>query len=84
MADTIFKIPKLKGSQNFDIQLLRLESIITKEGFLDFILEDYTSSKIYKQQKANLVEPAKLIELDIRASKVISLIRLSLEDGPLL
>jgi hypothetical protein len=84
MADTVFKIPKLKGSQNFDIWSLRIESIITKEGFLDFILEDYSSSEQYREQKANLVEPTKLTELDVRASKVTSLIRLSLEDGPLL
>jgi hypothetical protein len=84
MADTVFKIPKLKGSQNFDIWSLRIESIITKEGFLDFILEDYSSSEQYREQKANLAEPTKLTELDVRASKVISLIRLSLEDSPLL
>lgn len=45
MADTIFKIPKLKGSDNFDIQAIRIENILIKENFYNFILDNYTTPK---------------------------------------
>ena len=65
MADTIFKIPKLKGSSNYEIWAIKIEAILIKEGFFRFL------------SNRNL-------ELNEEAIKATSLIRLSLEDGPLL
>ena len=58
MADTIFKIPKLKGSDNFDIWAIRIENILIKENFYNFILDNYTTPKntesiILESQSAN-------------------------------
>jgi hypothetical protein len=48
MSDSeIFKIPKLKGSSNFDIWSLRLESILTKDNLINYILADYTTASNY-------------------------------------
>jgi hypothetical protein len=83
MADTIFKIPKLKGSENFDIWSLRLESIIIREGTYDYILTDYTSAIVYKEALES-ENTAKVTEIEQQASNVTAIIKLSLEDGPLL
>ena len=91
MADTIFKIPKLKGSDNFDIQAIRIENILIKENFYNFILDDYTTpenteSIILESQSANPNEERLdiLSRTRISANKATSIIKLSLEDGPLL
>jgi hypothetical protein len=77
MSDSeIFKIPKLKGSSNFDIWSLRLESILTKDNLIDYILADYTTASNYNETTS--------LELTNIANKVSSLVKLSLEDGPLL
>jgi hypothetical protein len=77
MSDSeIFKIPKLKGSSNFDIWSLRLESILTKDNLIDYILADYTTASNYNETSS--------LELTTTANKVSSLVKLSLEDGPLL
>ena len=78
MAESIYKIPKLRGSSNYDIWTLRIGSILTKEGCTKIMqinpsslsLNNYTSEQLeaLKEQEA----------------KALSIIRLSLEDGPLL
>ena len=43
--DNFFKILKLKGSSNYDIQAIRLEALLTKEGFTEVIttnINNYT------------------------------------------
>ena len=91
MADTIFKIPKLKGSDNFDIWAIRIENILIKENFYNFILDDYTTpenteSIILESQSANPNEERLdiLSRTWISANKATSIIKLSLEDRPLL
>ena len=77
MSDSeIFKIPKLKGSSNFDIWSVRLESILTKDSLIEYILADHTAASGSNEGTA--------VELAAKANKVTSLIKLSLEDGPLL
>ena len=73
MADTIFKIPKLKGSSNYDIWAIRIEAILVKEGYLNLITRDITTFTLEEQAR-----------LEDSAYKATSLIKLSLEDGPLL
>jgi hypothetical protein len=83
MAETIFKIPKLKGSENYDIWSLRLESIIIEKGYYDYIIADYSSSISYTEA-INSNNNTKVVELEEIANKATALIKLSLEDGPLL
>lgn len=73
MAETIFKVPKLKGSSNYDLQSIKLEAILIKEGLIDYINRDLTLLPIEESSP-----------LEDKALKTTSLIKLSLEDGPLL
>src|SRR5690349_10738345 len=75
MADTIFKIPKLKGSSNYDIWAIRIQSILIEKGYLDYINTDYTT--IIQEDNSE-------VNLESIANKATALIKLSLEDGPLL
>lgn len=71
--DSIFKIPKLRGSSNYDIWEIRIQAILVEKDYINYILSDYT---------LNIDEnwnPTKEI-----ADKVSAFIKLSLEDGPLL
>ena len=43
MSDTIFKIPKLKGSSNYDIWSIKIEALLTKEGYLEVIAHNLSS-----------------------------------------
>ena len=43
MLDTIFKIPKLKRSSNYNIQSIKIEALLTKEGYLEVIAHDLSS-----------------------------------------
>ena len=71
--DNFFKIPKLKGSSNYDIWAIRLEALLTKEGFLDVITTDLNN---YTEVERN--------NLAQKALQCSSYILLTLEDGPLL
>ena len=68
MAESSLKIPKLQGSANWDIWALQMEAVLIEKGYYDVM----TSSAI--------VSP----ENELLAKKAISIIRLSLGDGPLL
>lgn len=70
MLDITSKIPKLKGSQNYDIWAIRIEAVIVEKGYLAYILNN----------------PATIDTetLDENAYKTTALIKLALEDGPLL
>jgi hypothetical protein len=46
MADTIFKIPKLKGSSNYDIWSIRVQAILVEKGYLEVIADNYIELKI--------------------------------------
>jgi hypothetical protein len=72
MGDSLFKIPKLSGSKNYEIWSIRIEAYLIKEGCLDVMTTDITS----------LTQEEQLL-LQENASKAISIIKLSLEDGPL-
>jgi hypothetical protein len=78
MAESLYKIPKLKGSSNYDIWNLRLTSILVKEGCQEIITIDPT-----KLTSSNY-EGIELLRLKELESKALAIIRLSLEDGPLL
>ena len=75
----LFKIPKLKGSSNYDIWAIRIESILIKEGLNNFINikpEDLNSKNYPNNEELKLFKD--------NSNKALSIIRLSIEDGPLL
>ena len=77
MADSIFKVPKLKGSSNFDIWALRIRSILIQQDCADVM--DIDPSNLTLDQYPDTFD-----KLKEKESKALATIRLSLEDGPLL
>ena len=79
MADSsIYRVPKLIGNSNYDIWALRIESLLVKEGCYSIMTinpADLTLARYSQDQ---------LDELKQLEGKALSIIRLSLEDGPLL
>ena len=73
MLDTIFKIPKLKGSSNYNIQSIKIEALLTKESYLEVIAHNLSS-----------LSKATRVLLQDKAIKATSFIKLALEDRPLL
>ena len=65
--DHKFTISKLKGSENYEIWTLRMQSLLIKEKCSDFLDPSKDISKTPEQ-----------------ANKALALIRLTIEDGPLL
>lgn len=67
------KIPRLKGSRDWDLWRLRMEAFLTDKGYYDAMVPS--------------TEPISAEQLTQRREKSIkaaALIRLALEDGPLL
>ena len=73
MLDTIFKISKLKESSNYNIQSIKIEALLTKEGYLEVIVHNLSS-----------LSKATRVLLQDKAIKATSFIKLALEDRPLL
>jgi hypothetical protein len=71
MLDSI-NLPKLKGSINYDLWAIRIEAIIVEKGYLSYILNN----------PATIVNNTETLEEN--AYKATALIKLALEDGPLL
>ena len=66
--DSVFKIPKLKGSTNYDIWAIRIKALLTEKGFYHvFIANTIQDTPEYQQAS-------------VKASAII---RLTLEDSPL-
>ena len=63
------KLPKLKGSSNYDIWAIRIEAILVEKGYYRYILNNPATENS---------------TLDDNAYKAAALIKLALEDGPLL
>ena len=78
MADSsIFKLPKLKGSSNYDIWALRVESILVQQDCMEILTIE--PSQLTEEKYPNSYQRIKNSE-----AKALSILRLSLEDGPLL
>lgn len=75
MSDSNTKIPKLKGSENWDIWHLRMEALLVERGYYTIFNPDPTPSG---QAERNSLEFLAL------QRKAAALIKLGLEDGPLL
>ena len=68
MDSTGYKFPKLKGSINWDIWVIRMEATLIKEGYENAYKKEATGD----------------IDITANSAKAASLIRLALEDGPLI
>lgn len=75
----IAKFPKLKGSTNYEIWSIRMEAVLTEKDYLDVMtsidLSQYHDEAIVKELLAKRSE---------RSYRAAAIIRLSLEDGPLI
>jgi hypothetical protein len=75
----IAKLPKLKGSTNYEIWSIRMEAVLTEKDYLDVMtsldLSQYHDEAIVKELLAKRTE---------RSYRAAAIIRLSLEDGPLI
>jgi hypothetical protein len=71
MLDAI-KLPKLKGSLNYDLWAIRIEAIIVEKGYSSYILSN----------PATIVNNTET--LDENAYKTTAIIKFALEDRPLL
>ena len=70
MSDsTSYKIPKLKGSSNYDIQALRIAAILSEKD-LEFVMKNQDLGDDLELEKQN--------------NKACTIIKLSLEDRPLI
>lgn len=70
MSDsTSYKIPKLKGSSNYDIWALRIAAILSEKD-LEFVMKNQDLGDDLELEKQN--------------NKACAIIKLSLEDGPLI
>jgi hypothetical protein len=82
MDNTVGKIPKLKGSSNYDLWAIRMQAILTDRGYTDVMLEtNYKTVKDFKEESEYKLWKTPWEERSLRAC---ALIRLHLEDGPLI
>ena len=78
MADSsIFRVPKLKGSSNYDMWALRIEAVLIQQDCYEIIIIDL--EELEKNKNSESYQKLKNSEI-----KALSTLRLSLDDGPLL
>jgi hypothetical protein len=86
MSDSLLRIPKLQGSNNWDIWSIRIESILIEKGYVDLcqISEDSFIASLNNEELTPEEASARLESRRALALKALAYIRLSLADGPLL
>ena len=78
MADSsLFRVPKLRGSSNYDIWALWIESVLVQQNCKEILSIDLAELVLEKH-------PLDLPLLKEAEARALSILRLSLEDGPLL
>ena len=73
MGDSILKIPRLNGSDNWDIWNIRMHTVLTERGYYDVMIPLTTP-----------MSPEQLGERTGKQFKALAFIQLALSDGPLL
>ena len=73
-----FKIQRLKGSVNWDIWSLRMEAYLTDKGYAAAMIPS-----VYPEGTDIATIAAHELENNEKALKAAAIIRLCLEDGPL-
>ena len=79
MDSNPFKIQRLKGSTNWDVWALRMEAYLTDKGYAIAMITPIFNEGTSKQQ----IE-AYNREIEEKSPKAAAIIRLCLEDGPLI
>ena len=79
MDSNPFKIQRLKGSSNWDVWALRMEAYLTDKGYaIAMIMPIFTEGT--SKEEINAYKK----EMDEKSPKAAAIIRLCLEDGPLI
>ena len=79
--NNLFRFPRLKGSQNWEFWALRMEAYIIDKGY-ESALYPVTQ---FDQENGNKLEYEKYLkDREIKSLKASALIRLAVEDGPLI
>jgi gag-polypeptide of LTR copia-type len=81
METSVIRIPKLKGSNNWDIWSIRMEAVLCDRGYLDVMTPATT---IFPEGTTGEEIQAYTNNRQERSIKASTLIRLALEDGPLI
>ena len=82
MSDnTLFRFPRLKGSQNWEFWTLRMEAFIVDKGYESALypVDPFNESKGSEAEYATY-----LADRNAKSLKAAALIRLAIEDGPLI
>ena len=79
MDSNPFKINRLKGSSNQDVQALRIEAYLTEKDYTTAIIEP-----IQPEDTDRATIEAFEKEKEEKSPKAAAIIRLFLEDGPLI
>ena len=77
--DNTTKYYKLKGSSNYNIQEIKINSILIKEECLDG-----TTIKLINFNLTNYLNEDNLIEIKAKFTKALAIIRLLLDNNPLI
>ena len=72
-SNNIYKYPKLKGSSNYKIWKLRTELLLLEKGY---------TSILYLDSRAIIDENRETIAIE--SQRAVAIVRLTLEDGPLI
>jgi hypothetical protein len=72
-STSAYKYPKLKGSANYKIWRLRTEAVLLEKGYNDVLYPNTDN-----------IDPEYANTLRIKGQRAAAVIRLSLEDGPLI
>ena len=84
METSIIKINKLKGSRDFEVWALRMEAFLTEKDYHD-VMVDPTPPEVKKDDpESQKAFEAYWAKRNIRSTKACALIRLTLDDGPLI
>ena len=75
MDRTYLKILNLRGSTNYEIWEIRMQAILTKRGYTDVMVP--LPNKVLNTNEARIL-------YELQSAKAVALIRLTLDDGPLL
>ena len=67
--DSVFKIPKLKGSTNYDIWAIWIKALLTKKGFYHIFIANTPQNTLDYQQA--LVKASVIIRLTLEDSLLI-------------
>ena len=76
MGDSILKISRLQGSDNWELWAIRMEAVLTEKGYYDVMTEPAEAIPYLSDEEVTLRQT--------KLKKALAYIRLALADGPLM